>query len=53
MDFLRPELFNFLVTANLIVGVLLIIFRFYQDMTRQSPEPDQNREQVHDESSQS
>jgi hypothetical protein len=51
MDFLTPELFNFLVIANLIVGLLLIAFRFYHDMTRKLPEPGQHREQVHDESS--
>jgi TRAP-type C4-dicarboxylate transport system permease small subunit len=53
MEFLTPELFNFLVRANLIVGLVLIVFRFYQDMTRKIPEPNQHREQLHDESSQS
>lgn len=53
MDFLTPEVFNFLVVANLIVGIALIAFRFYQDMTRPLPEPSDHREQVHDESSQS
>lgn len=51
MDFLTPEIFNFLVVANLIVGLLLVVGRFYYDMTRKQPEPNHHREQAHDESS--
>ncbi len=41
-DFLTPEIFDMLVITNLIVALLLITFRFYQDMTHK---------QAHDEAS--
>ncbi|MGB7337775.1 MAG: hypothetical protein WBC91_02700 [Phototrophicaceae bacterium] len=50
-DFLTPEIFDFLVMANLGVAVLLIAFRFYQDMTHVDKQPAQLRQQAHDESS--
>lgn len=49
-DFLTPEIFDLLVMANLGVAVLLIVIRFYQDMTHNRKVP--LRERVHDESSQ-
>ena len=49
-DFLSPELFDMLILANLAVGVLLIIWRFYLDMTRKPPARE-NRQQSNDESS--
>ncbi len=33
-DFLTPEIFDMLVITNLIVALILIAFRFYQDMTQ-------------------
>lgn len=51
MDFLTPQVFNYLVIANLIVGLILIVGRFYHDMTRKLPEPNELRKQLHDESS--
>lgn len=50
-DFLTPEIFDMLVIANLVLALVLIAGRFYYDMTRQQPEPNQHREQAHDESS--
>jgi hypothetical protein len=50
-DFLTPELFNILIIANMLVGLLLIGWRFYQDMTRELPAPPDRREQAYDESS--
>ena len=52
LDFLTPEIFDMLVIANLIVALLLIAFRFYQDMTHRKVSPSQHRVQAHDESSQ-
>lgn len=49
MDFLTPEFFNTIIVINLLVGVLLAIYRFYRDMTL--PLPDDQREQAYDESS--
>jgi hypothetical protein len=51
LDFLTPELFNVLIIANMLVGLLLIGWRFYQDMTRDIPAPPDRREQTYDESS--
>ena len=51
MDFLTPQVFNFLVIANLIVGLILIVGRFYYDMTRKEADANQHREQAYDESS--
>ena len=48
-DFLTPEIFDMLVIANLIVAVLLMAFRFYQDVNHSNSK--QHREQLHDESS--
>lgn len=50
-DFLTPELFNILIIANMLVGLLLIGWRFYRDMTREIPAPPDRREQAYDESS--
>lgn len=50
-DFLTPEVFDWLVIANLIVALLLIAWRFYRDMTFQESEPSTMRQQQHDESS--
>ena len=50
MDFLTPELFDQLVIANLLVGIGLIGYRFYYDMTRDDNQAE-HREQVYDESS--
>jgi len=50
LDFLTPEIFDMLVIANLIVALVLIAFRFYQDMTRKV-QPDAQREQAYDEAS--
>lgn len=50
-DFLTPEIFDLLVYANLTVAVLLIAFRFYQDMTHIDNRDKQRREMVHDETS--
>lgn len=49
MHQLTPEVFNTLVIANMIVGLLLAAVRFTQDMRR--PLPDEQREQEYDESS--
>ena len=51
LDFLTPEIFNMLVMTNLVVALLLIAFRFYQDMNRKEGKARQLRELVHDESS--
>lgn len=50
-DFLTPEIFDMLVITNLIVALILIAFRFYQDMTHKQSDPQQQRVQAHDESS--
>ena len=50
-DFLTPQLFNALIIANMLVGLLLVGWRFYRDMTRDLPSPAEQREQVYDESS--
>lgn len=50
-NFLTPEFFDMLVIANLIVALMLIAFRFYQDMTHRKASPSQHRVQAHDESS--
>jgi hypothetical protein len=47
--FLTPQLFDYLIYANLAFGALLIIVRFTLDMRRQKP----NREEMYSESSQS
>lgn len=47
LDFLTPEIFDMLVIANLIVALLLIAFRFYQDINHRNSK--QHREQLHDE----
>lgn len=53
MEFLTPEIFDRLIIANLIVGVGLIVGRFYIDI-RDIPEASKdNREQQHDETSHS
>lgn len=49
LDFLTPEIFDMLVITNLIVALLLIAFRFYQDVNHSNSK--QHREQLHDESS--
>ena len=51
MDFLTPELFDRLIIANLIVGLLLIGGRFYIDMRDPNDLAKDNREQQHDEAS--
>lgn len=51
LDFLTPEFFDMLVIANLIVALLLIGFRFYQDMTHINRQNQEQREQTYDESS--
>ena len=38
MDFLTPEVFNALVVANIIVGVIIAGYKFYKDVT--GPLPD-------------
>lgn len=35
LSFITPEIFNAIILANLIIGVVLIIGRFTRDMTRQ------------------
>ncbi|MEM9953894.1 MAG: hypothetical protein AAF846_19950 [Chloroflexota bacterium] len=50
-DFLTPEIFDLLVYLNLAVAVLLIAFRFYQDMTHVDNRETSLREMVHDEAS--
>jgi hypothetical protein len=50
-DFLTPQIFNMLVIANLIVGLILIIYRFNADMTRPIHPPEQQRQQTYDEAS--
>lgn len=47
--FLTPQLFDYLIYANLAVGILLIVGRFTVDMRRRKP----NREEIYSESSQS
>lgn len=48
-DFLTPEIFDMLVITNLIVALLLITFRFYQDMTHKQAES-QEYSHAHDDS---
>ena len=50
-DFLTPQLFNALIIANMLLGLLLVSWRFYRDMTRDIADPAEQREQVYDESS--
>lgn len=40
MGLLTPEVFDRLILANLIVGVLLAGLRFYREMTRPLPDRD-------------
>lgn len=47
MDFLTPEIFDRLIIANLLVGVVAAGLRFYRDMKR--PLPDERRQQQYDE----
>lgn len=51
MDFLTPEIFNILIVFNLLLGAVLIVFRFYRDMTRPPQDIDAVRELSHDERS--
>jgi hypothetical protein len=51
LDFLTPELFNALIIACMLLGLLLVGWRFYRDMTRDIADPAEQREQVYDESS--
>lgn len=37
LSFVTPELFNTLIVANLLVGVLLVGWRFSRDMRRSLP----------------
>ena len=53
MEFLTPEIFDRLIIANLVVGVGLIIGRFYIDMRDPQQPSKENREQQHDEASHS
>ncbi|MEL6307315.1 MAG: hypothetical protein AAFQ52_04180 [Chloroflexota bacterium] len=47
LDFLTPENFDMLVLANLAVAVLLIAWRFYQDMSYQ-PEQEESASESYD-----
>jgi hypothetical protein len=37
LSFLTPEVFNAIIVANLVIGVVLMVGRFYRDMTRPLP----------------
>ena len=38
LSFLTPDVFNAIIVANLVIGMVLMVGRFYRDMTRPLPQ---------------